>query len=137
MLRIASRCADDVAVLELDGRIAPGDPQAEIAAAVKMTLQRGYRKLVLNLTAARTSDTSGISALLDAYLQARAVGAQLKLVNIERRFAQLLIVVALYTYFDVYTSEEAAVASFDSSPEAPIDTTSAPSIGVAGAALAA
>jgi len=114
MLRIDHRRVKDVTVLDVKGQIAPGDPELALAAAVRFAIRQGYRKLVLNLAEATSSDASGISALLDALLQMRAAGGELKLVQIERRFAQLLIVVALYTYFDVRESEREALASFGS-----------------------
>lgn len=114
MLRIEHRRVNDVIVLDVKGKITPGDPERALATAVSSTILQGCRKLVLNLAETTSSDASGISALLDAYLQMRASGGELKLVRIERRFAQLLIVVALYTYFDVRESEQEALASFGS-----------------------
>lgn len=114
MLRIEHRRMNDAIVLDVKGKIAPGDPEHAFAAAVRSAVRQGYRKLVLNLAEATSSDASGISALLDAYLQMRASGGELKLLRIERRFAQLLTVVALYPYFDVRESEEEALASFRS-----------------------
>jgi len=127
MLRIEQRRPEnDVMILDVIGKIAPGAPERTLANAVTSTILKGYRKLVLNLAETTSSDASGISALLGAYLEMRNAGGELKLVNIERRFAQLLKVVSLLAYFDVCESEQDALASFGSAPRASARTPDSP-----------
>ena len=127
MLRIEHRRPEnDVMILDVIGKIAPGAPERTLANAVTSAILKGYRKLVLNLAETTSSDASGISALLGAYLEMRNAGGELKLVNIERRFAQQLKVVSLLAYFDVCESEQDALASLGAAPRASARTPDSP-----------
>jgi anti-anti-sigma factor len=112
MLRIKERPSGDVMVLDLRGRMTTGVPEIEFGNTVRSVLFRGYRKVLVNLEAATSSDPSGVSAFLGALIDAGAVGAELRLVHVTRRIADLGIIVALHRYFRVYESERDAMASF-------------------------
>ena len=111
MLRMTERPNGDVMILDLHGTISPGQ-DADLGDKVRRILYRGHRKLVLNLANATSSNATGVSALLTTLLTARDCNAELRLVNVTRRMTDLLIIVALYRYFDVCDSEQEAIESF-------------------------
>lgn len=119
MLRMTERQTGDVMILDLHGRIAAGTPEVELRDKVRSVLYRDYRKVLLNLEGATSSDASGVSAFLGALIDARAAGADLRLVHVTTRMEDLRIIVALYRYFTVFESEADAVASFSTGRPVP------------------
>jgi anti-anti-sigma factor len=116
MLRMRERTSGDVVIVEISGRIAAGAAETEIGHKVRSVLFRGYRKVLLNLGKAISSDASGVSAFLGALIDAHAVGAELRLVHVTRRMKDLCIIAALHRYFSVFDSEDEGVASFGAEP---------------------
>ena len=57
-------------------------------------------------------DSSGLGELIGAYATGANQGAQIKLLNLQKRVHALLQVTTLYTVFESFTSEPAALRSF-------------------------
>jgi anti-anti-sigma regulatory factor len=112
MLLLKERILGDVMILDVCGTIATGAPEVELRDKVRSILYRGHRKVLLNLAEATSSDASGVSAFLGALLDARDVGAELRLLHVTARIDDVRILVALYRYFTVFDSEIEGVASF-------------------------
>ena len=112
MLSIHHRRVEDVTILDIDGRITPGQAERAVGNAVASAVRAGCRKLLLNLAKATSMDTAGINVLVGAAGIMRKAGGRLGLLKIERRYAQLLIVAAVYGSFDVFVSEEEALSKF-------------------------
>jgi anti-sigma B factor antagonist len=112
MLRMSERPVGDVMILDLHGTLSPGVAEVNLGDKVRSILYCGHQKLLLNLADMRSADSSAISALVGALIAARAVHAEIKLVNVTRRLKDVLIIVALHRYFATFDSEEEALASF-------------------------
>ena len=112
MLRIIERQIGDVTVLDLAGTIKSGAAELAVVDTVRKVVLGGCRKVLLNMERARSSDASGVSALLGALLAGREAGAELKLVSVAEAIDNLQIVTALYRYFSVFDSREEALDSF-------------------------
>ena len=112
MLQIQHRRVGDVTILDIDGRITPGPAERAVGGAVASAVRAGCRKLLLNLARATSTDTAGINVLVGAYGIMRNVGGQLGLLQIERRYAQLLVFAAVYGSFDIFVSEDEALEKF-------------------------
>jgi anti-sigma B factor antagonist len=57
-------------------------------------------------------DSSGLGALVAAHVSAKTQGASVRLCDLGQKFHETLQVTRLFTVFDVYDSEAAAVNSF-------------------------
>ncbi len=68
--------------------------------------------IVLNLGDVDYIDSSGIGELVSAYTTAKGRGGELKLLHLTKKVHDLLQLTKLYTVFDVYTEESAALNSF-------------------------
>jgi len=68
--------------------------------------------IVLNLGDVDYIDSSGIGELVSAYTTAKGRGGELKLLHLTKKVHDLLQLTKLYTVFDVYTEESAALSSF-------------------------
>ena len=123
MLEVSERSTGDVMILDLAGRVAAGAAALEVGDAVRRLLVRGYRKVLLNLERTTSSDASGISAFLGALLDARAVGADVRLFNVARKTTSLWEIMALQRYFSVFDTEHDALDSFRAQGALPLAAT--------------
>jgi anti-sigma B factor antagonist len=111
-LDIQQREREGVTVLDLKGRVTVG-PEAtalrEKAAALK---DAGVVKIVLNLQHVDYIDSTGLGALVIVATTMRKNGGSVKLVNVNRRNIELLVMTKLATVFEIFTDEQDAVNSY-------------------------
>ena len=69
-------------------------------------------KVVINLTAIRYIDSSGIGELVSGFTSVANQGGTLKLLGLTKRVKDLLQITKLYTVFDVHEDEAHAIRSF-------------------------
>ena len=105
------RLEDGIVVVDCAGRILFGEEAADLRERVKGLLSRGSR-VVLNLAEVTYIDSGGLGTLVALYTTAQNAGASIKLARLTKRVGDLLQVTKLVTVFEVYPSEEEAVASF-------------------------
>ena len=111
-LHATYRDSGDVTVVDLGGRIVLGDGSALLRKTVCQLLDDGRTKIVINLADVKYIDSSGIGELVHAYTSAKTRGGELKLLHLNKKVRDLLQITKLYTVFDVYSDEAAAVLSF-------------------------
>jgi len=112
-LQATAREIDDgVVIIDLSGRITLGEGSALLRRMVHELLQRGQKKIVLNLADVNYIDSSGIGELVSGFTTARNHGGELKLLHLTKKVHDLLQITKLYTVFDVHSDEQAAAASF-------------------------
>jgi anti-sigma B factor antagonist len=85
-------------------------------------LGEGHKHIVLNLSALRYLDSSGIGELARIYVTVLKSGGEMKVVGLSRNVEEILKVTHLYQVFPEFPNEEAALRSFpsagiDKSPE--------------------
>lgn len=111
-LRATHRDAGETTVVELGGRIILGEGSALLRKTVRGLLEENRKRLVLNLADVDYIDSSGIGELVSAYTAVKNRGGELKLLHLTKKVHDLLQLTKLYTVFDVYTDESAALRSF-------------------------
>ena len=111
-MEIHTRTVGDVHVLDISGKITLGEATAKVRHTISDLLENGGKKIVLNLTDVNYIDSSGIGELVRTYTTVMKEGKELKLLNLTRKVKELLVITKLLTVFQVYESEQAAVASF-------------------------
>jgi anti-sigma B factor antagonist len=114
-LKITERTADDVTILDLEGRIVLGEESSALRERVKSLLNQGRRNILLNMANVSYIDSAGLGALVASYTSAKNQGATLKLVNLGSKFREVLQVTKLLTVFEVFEDEKTALASFRAS----------------------
>jgi anti-sigma B factor antagonist len=102
----------DVSVVDVGGKITLGDGSVVVRETVKKLIADGNKKIVLNLGEVTYIDSSGIGELVSAFTSVSNNGGALKLLNLTKRVQDLLQITKLYTVFEVFNDEAAAVASF-------------------------
>jgi anti-sigma B factor antagonist len=110
-LKIETRQADGVTIMSCQGRIVFGEEAAALRENLKRVLS-STRQIVLNLAAVTYIDSGGLGTLVGVYSSARASGADIKLTGLGQRLRDVLQITKLVTVFEVYDSEQEAVATF-------------------------
>lgn len=111
-VKLTTRKVGDVTVIDAVGRITLGEGSSSFRDTVRSLATKGDRKLLLNLAEVTYIDSSGIGELVSAFTTVTNQGGQLKLLQLTKRIKELLQITKLYTVFDVFDDEAAAVRSF-------------------------
>lgn len=111
-VKINTRQVGDVNVLDLAGRITLGEGSSVLRDSVRDLVSKNHKKLLLNLKDVSYIDSSGIGELVAGFTTVSNQGGQVKLLNLTRRVKDLLQITKLYTVFEVFDDEAAAVRSF-------------------------
>ena len=102
----------DVQVLRLRGRLTLGQPVDAFRHALEEGFENGDTRFLVNLAEVPMVDSSGIGVLVRCQASARQRGGNIKLVQPQDYTVKTLKMVGLLDLFDIYESEEDAVASF-------------------------
>jgi anti-sigma B factor antagonist len=112
-MQITTRYVGEVAVLDCAGRIVFGkEGSGVLHAAIHNLVAKGQKLIVLNLAEVPRIDSSGVGEFVGALTAVRDAGGQLKLVNLQEKIRDLLRIMNLCAFFDVYGNEAEALASF-------------------------
>lgn len=111
-VKLTTRQVGDVTVVDAAGRITLGDGASTFRDTIRDLAAAGQRKLLLNLGDVSYIDSSGIGELVSGFTTVTNQGGQVKLLNLTKRVKDLLQITKLYTVFEVFDDETAAVRSF-------------------------
>ena len=119
-MQAATRLIDDVAVLEISGRITMGEGNVMLRDTVRGLTDKGYKKIVLTLGEVEYIDSSGIGELVRTHTSVGNQGGKMKLANLSRRVNHLLEITKLDSVFDIEPDEASALRSLkgDIKPQA-------------------
>jgi anti-sigma B factor antagonist len=106
------RRVDCVTILDLSGLITYGNGSVTVCDAVRKELEKGFRRILLNLRDITYIDSSGVGELIFDFTVVKNSGGDLKLLNLRMRVHDRLQTTSLFNVFEVYDDESAAVASF-------------------------
>ena len=106
------RRVEDVTVLDCYGQLAytAGD---ELKRRILALCGSDPVKVVLNLERVTYVDSSGLGAVVDAFIKVRKRGGALRLVNPSARTRHLLEITSIAPLFETYACDTDAVASFN------------------------
>jgi anti-sigma B factor antagonist len=103
---------NDVAIIDFSGKITLGEGSSTLRRTIKELVDKGHRKIVLNLYDVDYIDSSGIGELVSGYTTVRNAEGELKLLHLTKRVHDLLQITRLFTVFDVQSDEDTALRSF-------------------------
>lgn len=110
-LEIREREKEGIAIFDLDGRLTAGEAAA-VRERVKESLAAGRRRFLFNLEKVSYIDSTGLGAMVMCYTAVQRAGGSLKLLNLNRRNIELLVLTKLTTVFEIFNDEQDAVNSF-------------------------
>ncbi len=99
-------------IVDLSGRITLGEGSAMLREMIRDLLNKGQKRIILNLGDVNYIDSSGIGELVSGFTTVKNQGGELKLLHLTKKVHDLLQITKLYTVFDVHSDEKAAVRSF-------------------------
>ena len=111
-VKLTTRQVGDVTVIDAVGRITLGDGASHFRDTIRTLLGNGQKKLLLNLAEVSYIDSSGIGEMVSGFTTVASQGGVVKLLNLNKRVKDLLQITKLYTVFEVFDDEPAAVRSF-------------------------
>jgi len=100
-MQTSTRQVDGVTIVDLSGRITLGEGNVILQNTVRDLVDKGNKKILLNLGNVNYIDSSGIGALVRTHTTIRSQGGELKLVNLSKRVHDLLQITKLNTLFDI------------------------------------
>jgi anti-sigma B factor antagonist len=111
-MKATIRQVDSVTVVDVSGRITLGEGCTQLRELIRDQLSKGNKNILLNLADVTYIDSSGIGELVSGYTGVSKQGGSLKLLNLTKKVHDLLQITKLYTVFDVYDDEAAAISGF-------------------------
>jgi anti-sigma B factor antagonist len=111
-LQATHRDAGSVTVVDFSGRIILGEGSALLRTTIRKLLEEQRKQILLNLADVDYIDSSGIGELVSAYTAVKNQNGDLKLLHLTKKVRDILQITKLYTVFDVYLEEHAALRSF-------------------------
>jgi len=122
-LSINIRQLGDVSIVDVTGSITLGGGASTLRDTLRTMPREGHKKILVNLADASYIDSSGLGVLVSGFASITNQGGQLKLLHLSKRVRDLLLITKLFTVFEVFEDEGAAVRSFR---EAVVETSTAP-----------
>lgn len=118
-LKITERQNGLITILDLDGKIKLGEGSTELHKELGLLVEKGEKKILLNLENVSHIDSSGLGELVTGYNTLQKTGGELKLFNLSDKVHGLMTVTRLLTVFDIYENEAEAVDSFTNKSSKP------------------
>jgi len=102
----------EIVIVDFSGKITLGEGSSTLRHTIRDLIDRGHRKIVLNLFDVDYIDSSGIGELVSGYTTVRNAEGDMKLLHLTKRVHDLLQITRLFTVFDVRSDEDEAIRSF-------------------------
>jgi len=110
-LEIHEREKEGIRIFDLSGRMTVGEA-APVRDLVREMLAGGGKSFLFNLREVDYIDSTGLGVLVMCYTAVEKAGGGLKLMNLNRRNVELLVLTKLITVFEIFNDEQDAVNSF-------------------------
>jgi anti-sigma B factor antagonist len=111
-LEISTRDREGIAVLDIKGRITAGADVGAFRTAVEEASSVPGAKIILNMQDVDYIDSTGLGAIVMCANRTKNAGGITKLLNLNRRNVELLVLTKLDVIFEVFDDEMNAVNSF-------------------------
>lgn len=112
-MTITTRDTDSVVIFDISGEIRRSENmETTLHRLVKTHLDRGQRKIMLNLEKVEFIDSFGVGEILASYISTQNLGGQFKLFNISKKLLLIFQITMLTKVLDIYEDEDCALRSF-------------------------
>jgi anti-sigma B factor antagonist len=110
-LEIESRDREGVKILDLSGKLTVGGA-SDLREKVSAETAAGSLQQLLNLKDVEYIDSTGLGTMVICFMAVQKAGGTLKLVNLNRRNLELVLLTKLSTVFQIFNEEQEAINSF-------------------------
>ena len=111
-LDIHQREHEGITIIDLKGRITLGNEATALRDTVTRLSDAGVTKFVLNMAGVDYIDSTGLGSLVMCATTMRKKNGSVKLLNLNRRNIELLVMTKLATVFEIFNDEQDAINSF-------------------------
>jgi len=111
-LDIEQREREGIVILDLKGRITTGEEATLFRETVHQLAGSQTTNVILNMADVEYIDSTGLGAIVVCSTAIQKAGGKSKLLNLNRRTIELLVMTKLATIFEIFTDEIDAVNSF-------------------------
>ena len=111
-LEIHKREKEGVAILDMNGRLIVGEPATRMRETINQEVSQGSTKIILNLEEVDYIDSTGLGCMVICYTTLQKAGGTVKLLKLNRRNIELLLLTKLSTIFEIFGEEQDAINSF-------------------------
>ncbi len=101
-----------IGVIEVKGSLMGGDETVEMRQAVAGFVDRGYEKLLIDLSGVTYLNSTAIGVLVSAQTTYARRNWQIKLCGLNKNIQNIFVITKLTLVFEVYDTQKEAVASF-------------------------
>jgi anti-sigma B factor antagonist len=111
-LEIQEREREGIVILDLKGRITSGQEAGAFREAASKVAARPSPNLILNMANVDYVDSTGLGAMVMIATTIKRAGGKVKLLNLNKRNIELLVMTKLATIFEIFNDEQDAINSF-------------------------
>jgi anti-sigma B factor antagonist len=111
-MRVDVRQADDVIIVDLEGRLVAGDGDEILGQVMNELVAKDWKKILLNLSGVSKIDSLGIGELLSSVKLGQRFGSTVKLLNLGKQVREVLDLTKILPLLDVHDQETDALAAF-------------------------
>jgi len=111
-MKIKSREAGKVTILEVSGKLMGGEDADLFRDTIHGLLEQGKKRILVNLSEVRWVNSTGVGILITGYTTMRRNKGDLKLLNVSNKIQSILYVTKLNLIFECFDNEDEAVASY-------------------------
>jgi anti-sigma B factor antagonist len=108
---VTIRHADDISIIDLEGNLTSFETGA-LQEAIRRLIKQGRTNILLNLSALKYLDSSGIGDLVRQYVTVVKSGGAMKVVGLAPKIEEILKITQLYQVFPEFPDERTALQSF-------------------------
>ena len=101
-----------IAILVPHGYLTGDDETDKLEQGIKTLSEGGNKHLVINLGETQHLNSTALGVLISAHSNYVRRGGQMKLCSVDKRIENIFVITKLSLVFDVYATEEQAIASF-------------------------
>jgi anti-sigma B factor antagonist len=110
-LEITTKEREGVTIVTMKGRLTVGEASVP-REKVNELVAAGKVNIIFDLSGVDYIDSTGLGGLVICFTSIKKAGGALKLLNLNKRNIELLVLTKLHTIFEVFSEEQDAVNSF-------------------------
>jgi len=111
-LDVNQREREGIVIFDMKGRVTLGQESSTLRDMVERLDGQSKNRLILNMAQVDYVDSSGLGTLVMVSSNLKKRGGAVKLLSLNRRNVELLVMTKLATIFEIFADEQDAINSF-------------------------
>jgi len=111
-MAVKEKIVNDIAVLEVSGKLMGGDETKEVHEKVKSLVGDGIVNVAIDLSKVKWVNSQGLGALISCLTSVQNSNGKLKIAGATEKVNSLFMMTKLITVFDSYETIDRALATF-------------------------